>query len=89
MSIPPVDRAMLPPDIRDAAPARREAYTAALGFEQVLMGQLARTMLPESASGYASLLPDALSGQLAAAGGLGLARSLADAVAPAQEEPQP
>lgn len=89
-ALPPVDATTLPADIRDAAPARREAYTAALGFEQMLVQQLTR-QLAESArsamggdSPYASMMPTAMSDGIMDAGGLGLARQLTDAIAPAE-----
>ncbi len=87
-SLPPVDRALLPAEIRDAPQARREAYTAATGFERLLVQQLT-TSLAESAkdafggdSPYASLLPDALADGVMDGGGLGLAMQLTDAIAP-------
>lgn len=88
-ALPPVAAVQLPADIRDAAPARRDAYTAALGFEQLLVQQLT-TQLAESSrsalggdSPYASLLPQAMADGVMGAGGLGLARQLTDAIAPA------
>lgn len=87
--LPPIDRSQLPPDIRAAAPARRDAYTAGLGFERLLVEQLAETLSHtggESLGGdgpYASLLPQALADSVMAAGGLGLARQLADTLEPA------
>jgi Rod binding domain-containing protein len=88
-ALPPVDAAVLPPDIRDGAPERQDAYTAALGFEQLLVQQLTR-QLAESArsamggdSPYASMLPTAMADGIMNAGGLGLARQLTDAAAPA------
>lgn len=90
--LPPVDAAKLPADIRDAAPARRDAYSAALGFEQMLVQQLT-TQLAESArsamggdSPYASMLPQAMADGVMDAGGLGLARQMTDAIAPAKKE---
>jgi Rod binding domain-containing protein len=87
--LPPIDQAQLPADVRTAAPARKQAYEAGLGFERLLVQQLT-TSLADSArdamggdSPYASLLPDALADGVMAAGGLGLARQLTDAIAPA------
>lgn len=81
-SVGPVDRAALPADIRSAPAARRDAYRAALGFEQVLVTQLAETMLPKEQGAYANMLPGAFADGLTAAGGLGLARTLTDALTP-------
>lgn len=76
----PIDRAMLPADVRTASPERQASYKAALQFEQVLVTQLAETMLPkEEGGGFANMLPSALADGIASAGGLGLARSIYDA----------
>lgn len=90
--LPPIDAAQLPADIRDAPPARRDAYSAALGFEQLLVQQLT-TQMAESArsamggdSPYASMLPQTLADGVMDAGGLGLARQMTDAIAPATKE---
>lgn len=79
--IGPIDRAVLPADVRSASPERQATYKAALQFEQLLVSQLAETMLPkeEGAGGFADLLPSALADGITSAGGLGLARSLYDA----------
>jgi hypothetical protein len=88
-TIAPVATPALPPDVRDAAPARREAYTAALGFEQMLVGQLTRSLAEGARSAlggdspYASFMPGAMADGIMDAGGLGLARQLTDAIAPA------
>jgi Rod binding domain-containing protein len=96
-ALPPIDSSLLPADVRSAGPEARELYTAALGFEQLLLEQLAAG-LGESAFGdgedepglggasamYRQLLPGALAEGLAASGGIGLARGLYDSlVAPA------
>jgi len=102
--LPPIDSAQLPADVRDATPARQQAYEAGLGFEQLLVQQLSQSMVDSTGDGssddgsgdgtaaasglaggspYASLLPDALSQGVMGAGGLGLARQLMDAIAPA------
>ena len=98
---PPIDQSLLPPDVRSAPPARQQAYTAALGFEQLLVQQLSQS-LADSAQGtfdgtgdggtgatnpYASLLPDALTQGVMNGGGLGLAAQLTDAIDPAQPSP--
>lgn len=86
--LPPIDMPTLPPDIRAAAPERRNAYVAALGFEQLLVQQLTQELARSGgdalggANPYASLLPQAMADGIVGAGGLGLARQLADAFAP-------
>ena len=43
-SIPPIDQAALPADIRKGSAADKKAYTAALGFERMLLGELTKVM---------------------------------------------
>lgn len=87
--LPPVDQAQLPADVRTASPARKHAYEAGLGFEQMLVQQLTQSLTDSTRdalggdSPYASMLPDALSQSVMQSGGLGLARQLMDAIAPA------
>lgn len=91
--LPPIDRAQLPADIRDAAPARRDAYEAGLGFERLLVQQLSQSLTDSARdamggdSPYAMLLPDALTDGVMGGGGLGLARQLADAIEPGVTSP--
>jgi hypothetical protein len=86
--LPPIDQALLPADIRDAAPARKDAYEAGLGFERLLVQQLSQSLTDSARdamggdSPYASLLPDALTDGVMGGGGLGLARQMADAIQP-------
>jgi len=92
--LPPIDQAQLPADVRTAAPARKQAYEAGLGFERLLVQQLTQSLADSARdamggdSPYASLLPDALTDGVMSAGGLGLARQLTDAIAPASVLPQ-
>ena len=86
---PPIDRGLLPADVRDGSPARRKEYTAALGFERVLVAQLAKSLSKTAQDGdesadaatstYRDLLPGALADGIIAGGGLGLARELVPA----------
>ena len=90
-SLPPIDSALLPADVRKDGAKGRELFQAALGFEQVLERQLAQALVSttdssdsdsdsDEASGatdmYKQMLPDALSQGMAANGGLGLAPEL-------------
>ncbi|HEY4280273.1 MAG TPA: hypothetical protein VGM91_18770 [Conexibacter sp.] len=87
-ALPPIDQSTLPLDIQKGSQARRDAYTAGLGFEQMLVQQLTDSVTEDSQdamggdSPYASLLPQALTDGIMNAGGLGLARQLTDAMAP-------
>ena len=73
-----VPTAQLPADVRSAGAQAIKDYKAALGFEQLLAGQLVKEMSPQDgplADGpYATQMQDAMAG--AVAGGLGLARQL-------------
>jgi hypothetical protein len=69
----------LPPGVRAESAADRDAYRAALGFEQLLLGELVKSMVPEGTlteGPYASTVQDAMSGGLVAAGGIGLGAQL-------------
>ena len=66
----------LPDAVRNGSANDKEAYKAALGFEQVLLGQLVKSMAsdgPLSEGPYAAPVQDALSSGLIDNGGLGLA----------------
>ena len=77
--LPPIAGAALPAAVRKGTEADREAYRAALGFEQIMLGELVKTMLPEGTlteGPYAAPMQDALTGGLVAAGGIGLGAQL-------------
>ena len=74
--LPQVSEAALPAAVRTGTAKDKEAYKAALGFEQVLLGQLVKSMAadgPLSEGPYAAPVQDALSSGLIDNGGLGLA----------------
>jgi Rod binding domain-containing protein len=91
-SLPPIDRSLLPPEIRNGSAQDRKTYTAALGFERMLVQQLAKAMNATATDGssdegadaatttYKDLLPGALADGIIAGGGLGLARQLTPAL---------
>lgn len=78
-----VSDAALPRDVRAGSDADKRAYTAALGFERVLAGELVKSMAastPDLAEGpRGDAVTDALADALTAAGGLGLAHRLYEA----------
>ena len=77
--LPSVPSSALPTEVRNGSKADREAYTAALGFEQILLGQLVGEMLPEGALSdgpYAAHAQEAFATGLIADGGIGLAAQL-------------
>jgi hypothetical protein len=77
--LPQVPASALPASVRDGSKADRDAYTAALGFEQILLGQLVGEMLPEgemTEGPRAAAMQDAFTAGLVANGGIGLAAQL-------------
>ena len=77
--LPAVPSSALPAEVRTGSKADREAYTAALGFEQIMLGQLVGDMMPEGALSegpYASQAQEAFATGLIADGGIGLAAQL-------------
>lgn len=70
-NIPPIDQSLLPASIRNGTPAQKQAYSSALGFEQMLVDQLSQELAassqadPSSAdSGDGSNSSDTASGSL-------------------------
>ena len=90
MALPPIDSALLPADIRQGPQPRKDAYTASLGFEQMLVQQLTESLADSARSAmggdspYANMLPQAMADGIMGAGGLGLARQLTDAMTPVE-----
>jgi Rod binding domain-containing protein len=116
-SLPPIDAANEPADIRNGNAAAKNAYQEALGFEDVLVQQLTQELASTvtspgddgsgdssgdsssdssggilgsdpATSGFASLIPTALSQSIMSSGGLGIAQQLAQAIDPAIGTPQ-
>jgi Rod binding domain-containing protein len=92
VSLPPIDQATLPADIRNGSKQDKQAYTAALGFERMLLGELTKQMAETAkpadgdddskdaaSSMYMQMLPDQLADAVVQNGGTGLARSLYEA----------
>jgi len=80
MSLDPISNFSLPADVRSAGPDAQKNYKSALAFEQMLVGELVKEMVPKdsemSESPYASTMQDTLSTALVGGQGLGLARQL-------------
>ena len=86
--IGPIDRALLPPEVRNGTADDRKRYEAALGFERMLVSQLTRQLADTAkpadgeescaASAYRDMLPGAMADAIAQGGGLGLARQIAE-----------
>ena len=79
-ALPSVPDAALPAAVRSGSPADRDAYKSALGFEQVMLGRLVESIVPEDStladSPYAGAVKDSFAQGLADAGGIGLAQQL-------------
>jgi Rod binding domain-containing protein len=91
-ALPPIDQASLPADIRKGTAEEKKAYTAALGFERMLLGELTKQMAETAkpadgdddtkdaaSSMYMQMLPDQLADAVTRNGGIGLARNLYNA----------
>jgi Rod binding domain-containing protein len=69
----------VPTEVRAAGTAAVADYKAAVGFEQMLAGQLVKSMVSDSSLGegpYASTMQDTLTTALTSGHGLGLARQI-------------
>jgi Rod binding domain-containing protein len=80
MSVSAIANASLPADVRSAGADAQKDYKTALGFEQMLVGELVKEMVPKdsemSDSPYASTMQQTLSTALVGGQGMGLARQL-------------
>ena len=78
-ALPQVPATALPAAVREGSKADRDAYTAALAFEQILLGRLVGELVPEGEltdGPRAAAMQDAFTSGLIAAGGIGLAAQL-------------
>ena len=80
MSLDAISTTSLSVDVRAVGTSAVKEYKAALGFEQMLVGQLVKGMASESSelgSGpYADTMQDAMTDALTGGQGLGLARQI-------------
>jgi hypothetical protein len=78
--LPAVPESALPAPVRNGSTADKQRYEAALGFEQVLLQQVVKAIVPEDselADGpYAGTVQDAFAQGLTANGGIGLGAQL-------------
>jgi len=77
--LPQVPTSALPAAVRAGSETDKQAYRAALGFEQIMLGQLVGDMLPKGTlteGPYAAPIQEALTSSLVANGGIGLAAHL-------------
>lgn len=78
--------AVLPADVRKGGKEAKEAYTAALGFERMLVKQLTKSLSDSAALGggengkapaaYREMISDGIADAITQAGGIGLADDL-------------
>jgi Rod binding domain-containing protein len=80
MSVSAISTTALPADIRSAGTDAIKEYKSALGFEQMLVGQLVKSMVSEDSSlgqgPYASTMQETLTTALTSGHGMGLARQI-------------
>jgi Rod binding domain-containing protein len=87
-ALPAIASAALPREVREGSAQDREVYGAALGFERMLLGQLAQSMTSAAGSSSGSsgpqreLLGDTLADAVASGGGTGLALDLYHSMRP-------
>jgi Rod binding domain-containing protein len=78
--LPQVPETALPAAVRSGSADDKSSYRAALGFEQVLLGQLVEAIVPQDSdpadSPYSGAVKDAFSQGLVDSGGVGLAQQL-------------
>ena len=77
--LPQVPATALPAAVRNGSDDDKQAYKAALGFEQILLDQLVGEMLPKGTlteGPYAAPMQEAFTSGLIADGGIGLAAQL-------------
>jgi Rod binding domain-containing protein len=91
-TLPPIDNSLLPADIRTGSKADQDNYKSALQFERQLVEQLTQSMADTTKAeegsdsddgssaatdSYKQMLPGVMADSIMSAGGLGLARSIA------------
>jgi hypothetical protein len=78
--LPSVPDTALPAVVRSGSAADQRAYRSALGFEQVMLGQLVEAIVPQDSalagSPYAGAVKDSFAKGLVDSGGIGLAQQL-------------
>jgi Rod binding domain-containing protein len=93
-TLPPIDNSLLPADVRNGTTADQNRYKTALSFERQLVEQLTQSMSDTTAAqddssdsddgssaatdSYKQMLPGVMADSIMSAGGLGLARSIAE-----------
>ena len=92
-TLPPIDNSLLPADVRNGTTADQNRYKTALSFERQLVEQLTQSMADTTKAqegssddsdgssaatdSYKQMLPGVMADSIMSAGGLGLARTIA------------
>jgi Rod binding domain-containing protein len=89
-TLPPIDSSMLPAEVRTGSKDDQSRYKAAMAFERQLVEQLTESLAESTKSqggddgssaatdSYKQMLPGVMADSIMSAGGLGLARSIAE-----------
>jgi Rod binding domain-containing protein len=90
-ALPPIDTSLLPADVRAGSKADQDNYKSGLAFERQLVEQLTQTLADTTKAqgdgaedgssaatdSYKNMLPGVMADSIMSAGGLGLARTIA------------
>jgi Rod binding domain-containing protein len=92
-TLPPIDNSLLPADVRNGSKADQDNYKSALQFERQLVEQLTQSLADTTKAqggdedgddgssaatdSYKQMLPGVMADSIMSAGGLGLARTIA------------
>lgn len=94
-ALPPIDNALLPADVRNGSKTDQDNYKSGLAFERQLVEQLTQIMADTTKAqeqggsedgssaatdSYKQMLPGVMADSIMSAGGLGLARTIADSL---------
>jgi Rod binding domain-containing protein len=91
-ALPPIDDSLLPADVRAGAKTDRDNYKSGLAFERQLVEQLTQTLADTTKAqgdddgssaateNYKQMLPGVMADSIMSAGGLGLARTIAQSL---------
>jgi Rod binding domain-containing protein len=94
-ALPPIDNALLPADVRNGSKTDQDNYKSGLAFERQLVEQLTQIMADTTKAqeqgnaedgssaatdSYKQMLPGVMADSIMSAGGLGLARNIADSL---------
>jgi Rod binding domain-containing protein len=92
-ALPPIDNSLLPADVRAGSKTDQDNYKSGLAFERQLVEQLTQTLADTTKAqggdddgssaateNYKQMLPGVMADSIMSAGGLGLARTIAQSL---------